>query len=118
MTNTYFIQADHQVFEDSFEDGVGTLTNTHTETTHIVAPSPEKAIETFIEKHLYWDIPSADIVMDDEGRVDISTHVDAMGLLPNSKQFVAWKKGKLLLYSDQVSLTIHLLTPVKTLKND
>lgn len=109
------IVSNHTIYVDSFNEGEQEQVNYYELSANIKAETPQKAIEQYFGKNLYYHFNIKDSSIDDEKEnvLYYSTLVDG----DNSEAFEncieLWKEGQKKLFSNQIRIEIQELKPVK-----
>jgi hypothetical protein len=122
MRKKYEICSNHDVYEDSYEEGELNAVNTYDMRETIYAEDPMKAIEKYFGTVLNRSIDVAagavaavmDCgLIDEDGRTFYYSYAEnKYGEEPSEEETASWKEGKTILYSNNVSITISELVPV------
>jgi len=117
MRKKYEIRSDHDVYEDSYEEGELNAVNTYEDKWTVYAEDPMKAIEKYFDTVLNRKIDMAtaldDGLIDEDGRTFYYSYAEnKYGEEPSEGEKASWKEGKTTLYSNNVSISISELVPV------
>lgn len=118
---TYFIESTHDVYIDNYNDGETTNVNFYDIKQNVKAENPREAIKKFFEEVLYYkfDFESAYIAHEEEGeeepknKLHYAVLVDEESSEANEKDIEKWKKNKKTLYSNNITIYIFEVQPVK-----
>ena len=108
----YLIECEHNIYVDSYEQGEGENVNNFDTKGEYKAENPTEAIE----KHLLslgYSFNKDYIQVDEEesGKVWYSVLCDVENSEATESQKNAWKKDKLTLYANNMTLYVYELTP-------
>ena len=109
--NRYRIESVHTVNEDSYTEGEGKFVNEWYQNLTISAENVLDAIKQFYKEELYMNYVSGNTETD-ENRLFDSRIVDKDNTKPSEWQIEEWKKGEILLYSENITLYVYKLEPI------
>ena len=118
---TYFIKSIHDIYIDSYSEGEKGNVNFYDIEQNVKAENPREAIKMFFEKFLYYNFSfeHSYIVHEEEGEEEpqnklfYSVLVDEENCEANEKEIEEWKQNKKTLYSNNITIYVHELQPVK-----
>lgn len=117
---TYIIESEHDIYIDSYEDGEGEQVSSYTLKSEVRAETPKEAIEKYFDAVLClsFDFEKAAIAhKEDENepknKLWYSSLVDDDNVEASPKEIIEWQEGKMMLYTNNITLYIHQLTEVE-----
>lgn len=112
---TYQVSTSHTIFKDDFNDGEGEQVNSFELSANIKAETPEKAIEEYFGKTLYYHLDMTKTQKDEEKEnvLYYSLLVDEDNTEAFEGDIELWKEGQKKLFSNNIRLEIEELVSVK-----
>ena len=119
---TYFIESVHDICIDSYSEGEKENVNFYDIKQNVKAENPRQAIEKYFETELFFsfNFEYAGIMHEEEGeeadninKLNYCILVDEENCEANEKELEEWKQGKKTLYSNNITLSIYEVQPVK-----
>ena len=119
---TYFIESTHFVYIDNYNEGEQELINCYSQEAMVKAESPRQAIEKYFENELFFsfNLKNSYIVHEEEGeeaeninKLHYSNLVDEENCEATEKDIEKWKQNKKTLYSNNITIYVNELQPVK-----
>lgn len=109
------IVSDHTIYIDSFNEGEQEQVNYYELNANITAENPQKAIEQYFGRNLYYhfNIKSASKDDEKENVLYYSVLVDEDNTEAFENDIELWKEGQKKLFSNQIRIEILELIPVK-----
>lgn len=111
----YFIQSSHEIYEDSYIHGEEKQINFFNNEAQILARSPIEALERYSSRILGYEIDAENVDSGNTGIFYASFLVDKDCFLACTEDIEKWKKGEILLYSDNINFEIYELNKIITL---
>lgn len=108
---TFKIESEHNVYIDSFTEGEGDAVNSYNTSREIKATNVKEAIEKYFQSVLYYDFDFS-LAETYEGKLDYSVLVDKDNSEASKNQVELWKKDELVLYANNITITVYELTSV------
>ena len=116
----YYIVSHHDVYIDDYEKGELENVNYYNIKEFVVAETPREAIKKYFDEILCYSFSISSAIItheedDDEpiNRLEYSVLVDDENIEASELERLLWKEGNKKLYSNNISLYIEELTPVK-----
>jgi len=109
------IETIHDIYVDSYENGELNYVNGWNLNADIKAENPREAIEKYFEKELYYKFNFEHLDKDEEqiNKFWYSVLVDEDNTEASEAQIKDWKKDKLKLYANNITLFISEIIPVQ-----
>jgi hypothetical protein len=112
----YLVKSIHDIFEDSYTNGEGKQVNSYQMEDQIWAISPAQAIEKYSSKILGFDLDFENMETNScDGSFWASFLVDKENFQASIEDVEKWKKGEILLYSNNIDFNIYELNQILTL---
>lgn len=111
----YYIKSHHDIFKDTYQEGLGKHTNNYEMNSIITAENPTEAVEKYGKQVLGYDYDSTDICVED-GIIfcDILVNEDCMEA--TAEQIRLWEKGEYELFNDSIIFQIYSMEPLTNLE--
>jgi hypothetical protein len=109
---TYRIESSHSVYTDDYNEGEGSFVNGYEMDAIIKAETPQQAIEKYFETVVGFDFDFNHASIEDN-ILFYSNLVDGSNIQASKQQIESWKKGKCILYSDNINVIIYELKRVE-----
>ena len=111
----YYIKSWHDIYEDSYQQGLGKMTNHYEMNGIIEADSTVEALELYGQKVLGYEYDEHELnVTDDVISCDVLVNEDCMEA--TADEIRRWEKGKLKLYNDWIVFEIHKMEKIINLE--
>lgn len=121
MENTkkeFYIKALVDVYEDSYSDGELNQVNYYEESSYLKALNINEAIKRFFNDKLCFDVDLDALEFDELNECfvySVLCDVDNYEVNEKDNEYKDWKKGKINLYTNNISLYIYELNLIKIL---
>lgn len=113
--NKYYIKSWHDISEDSYQHGIGKMTNHYEMNGIIEADEALDALEQYGQKVLGYDYDSYEVVVTD-GVISYDVLVNEDCMEATADEITRWKKGELKLYNDHFTFDISIMQKVTNLE--
>jgi hypothetical protein len=114
----YLIESIHLVFEDSYKEGELSFINEYTLQAFIEHETQEQAINKYIKEHIFVKDISFSKEFVNDNRFDFSFLCDKDNSEPSEKELDEWRKNKIRLYCNSVSIKISEINECKINEED
>jgi hypothetical protein len=111
----YYIKSRHDISEDSYQYGIGKMTNYYEMNGIVEADEALDALEKYGKQVLGYDYDGYEINTDDDLLYcDILVNEDCMEA--TAEQIRLWEKGELKLYNDHIQFEISIMQRITNLE--
>lgn len=119
--NFFFIESQHDIVIDNYNDGEGSSVNWYSNSANIEAENAIQAIEKYFKESLYFEgfaikdaaIAHIEDFSNEKNLLHYSYLVDSENCQASEYEIEQWRKGEFVLYSNNVSLRIWELQAVE-----